>query len=157
LNQVLGDVGLLGIASSELRATDGTPSKPSVNWPVLPWNEASHADAEALWKHQHSMLLKELPSILSNGGNNNSNTIISELLQKCIALEDDHAKRVYKSKSRDDTRGANTVPGYEDVHIPAEKDSVVLAAKKEAHEVRNDIRSVEEALGVAGNIARSRL
>merc|ERR1711966_68854 len=151
--EVLRYVGLMGVAASGLPSTKPARSTglAAAAWPVLPWNEESHADTEALWKHQHSILLEELPSISSSTDANNSN-ILSKLLQKCIALEDDHAKRVYKSKSRDDVRGANTVPGYKDVHIPAEKDSVVLAAKKEAHEVRNDVRSVEEALGVAGNI-----
>lgn len=156
LNGVLQHVGLEDVSGSkmlEAAADSNKPSKPIVDWPVLPWNEASHTDAEALWKHQHAMLLKELPSISNDVNNNN---ILSELLQKCIALEDDHAKRVYKSKSRDDARGASTVPGYKDVHIPAEKDSVVLAAKEEADEVRSNIRLVEEALG-GGSVARSRL
>jgi len=72
-----------------------------------------------------------------------------------MALEDDHAKRVYKSKSRDDARGASTVPGYADVHIAAEKDSVVLAAKKEADGVRQDVKLIEAAIG--GGVVRSRL
>ena len=157
LNQVLQHVGLEGISGDDLQTpADVTPSKPIVNWPVLPWNEASHTDGEALWKHQHAMLLKELPSILGNSNVNNNKNILSELLQKCIALEDDHAKRVYKSKSRDDVRGASTVPGYKDVHVPAEKDSVVLAAKEEADMVRKSIQLVENALG-GGSIARSRL
>jgi len=159
LNGVLQHVGLEDISGGKLfqaAADSNKPSTPIVNWPVLPWNEASHTDAEALWKHQHAMLLNELPSILPDSSNANNNNILSELLHKCIALEDDHAKRVYKSKSRDDVRGASTVPGYKDVHIPAEKDSVVLAAKQEADEVRNHIRLVEDALG-GSSIARSRL
>mmetsp|Transcript_9185 Transcript_9185/g.14969 ORF Transcript_9185/g.14969 Transcript_9185/m.14969 type:complete len:245 (-) Transcript_9185:101-835(-) len=156
MGEVLHHVGLEGISVGKLPAVYSTPSKPIVNWPVLPWNEASHTDTEALWKHQHSTLLNELPSILRNSNDVNDNNIISRLLEKCIALEDDHAKRVYESKSRDDVRGANTVPGYKDVHIPAEKDSVVLSAKEEAGKVRNDTRLVEEALG-ASSIARSRL
>jgi hypothetical protein len=129
------------------------PSKQVVDWPVLPWNEASHTDPEALWKHQHSILMKELPSIIVR--NDNGNDTLSQLLQKCIALENDHASRVYKSKSRDDVRGAATVPGYKDVHIAAEKDSVVLAAKEEADMIKKDVQLVEEALG--GTSLRSRL
>jgi hypothetical protein len=71
-------------------------------------------------------------------------------------LEEDHAKRVYKSKSRDDSRGASTVPGYKDSHIPAEKDSVVLAAKEEAGQVKEEVEMVLAACG-ASCAVRSRL
>lgn len=138
---------------NKMIAADVTPPQSIVNWPVLPWNESSHADSDALWKHQHAMLLNELPSIL--GGSANSNNILTDLLQKCIALEDDHAKRVYKSKSRDDERGASTVPGYKDAHIPAEKDSVVLMAMNEASDLRKEVQLVQDALGLT--LARSRL
>ena len=87
--------------------------------------------------------------------NGNGNDTLTQLLQKCIALENDHAVRVYKSKSRDDVRGAATVPGYKDAHIAAEKDSVVLAAKEEAAMVQKEVKLVEEALG--GTSVRSRL
>jgi len=153
LNQILAHVGLEGVSEDSAASSLGAPSKSVVNWPVLPWNEESHTSSEAVWKHQHSMLLNELPSILSS--TNKTSSILSRLLEKCMALEDDHAKRVYKSKSRDDARGASTVPGYADVHIAAEKDSVVLAAKKEADDVRQDVTLVEAAIG--GGVVRSRL
>eukprot|EP00804_Cyclotella_cryptica_P002432 CCRYP_004118-RA/>CCRYP_004118-RA protein AED:0.33 eAED:0.33 QI:0/0/0/1/1/1/2/0/141 len=83
---------------------------------------------------------------------------IQSLLQKCIVLEDDHAKRVYQSKSRDDSRGASTVPGYTDAHVAAEKDSEVLAAKEEATEVRREVDMVVAACGIGSSgVARSRL
>ena len=149
-------IRLESISRGKLPAVDSMPSKPIVNWPVLPWNEASHTDDKALWKHQHSMLLNELPSILCNSNNVNDNNILSRLLQKYIAFENDHAKKVYESKSRDDVRGANTVPGYKDVHIPTGKDSVVLVTKEEAEKGRNNTRLVDEALGTS-SITRSRL
>jgi hypothetical protein len=154
LNQVLAHVGLEGVSEDSAAPSLGVPSKSVVNWPVLPWNEESHTSSEAVWKHQHSMLINELSSILSS--TNKASSILSRILEKCVALEDDHAKRVYKSKSRDDTRGASTVPGYADVHIAAEKDSVVLAAKKEADDVRQDTKLIEAAIG-GGVVARSRL
>lgn len=154
VDEALSHVGLDRLSvGSTLLAADVTPPQSIVSWPVLPWNEPSHADSEALWKHQHAVLMNELPSIL---GGTNSNNILSDLLQKCIALEDDHAKRVYKSKSRDDERGATTVPGYKNAHVPAEKDSVVIMAKKEAGAVRQNVQLVHEALGLSSN-ARSRL
>jgi hypothetical protein len=153
LVEALRHVGLDGVVNTAQADGGMTPSKQAVvDWPILPWNEASHTDSEALWKHQHSTLMKELPSIIRNSTGNDT---LSQLLQKCIALENDHASRVYKSKSRDDVRGAATVPGYKDVHIAAEKDSVVLAAKEEADMVKKEVQLVEEALG--GTSLRSRL
>jgi len=153
-NEALRHVGLEGV---NLRSSSAdiipSPSNPIVNWPVLPWNEKSHVNVDALWSHQHKVLLYELPSIIAIDNNTTSN-ILSVLLRKCIELEDDHAKRVYDSKSRDDVRGADTIPGYADVHIAAEKDSVVLMAKKDAEDVRRDVQLVEDALGV---VIRSRL
>ena len=144
-------------AASATTAIVAQSTRPSVNWPVLPWNEA-----DASWEHQRGMLLRELPSILLGGGNgsengddNGSAAILSALLRKCVELEDDHAKRVYDSKSRDDVRGAATVPGYRDVHVSAESDPVVLMTRKDADDVRRDVRMVEDALG--GGMARSRL
>eukprot|EP00804_Cyclotella_cryptica_P022819 CCRYP_005033-RA/>CCRYP_005033-RA protein AED:0.14 eAED:0.14 QI:0/0/0/1/0/0/2/90/575 len=155
-DEVLAHVGLRGIDVDRLASETTNPSEGRVEWPVLPWNEPSHTDAAALWKHQHSMLLLEIPSILGNSKTNDN--ILSSLLQKCIALEDDHAKRVYQSKSRDDSRGASTVPGYSDAHVAAEKDSVVLAAKEEATEVRRKVDMVVAACGVGSSgMARSRL
>ena len=147
-DEVLSHAGLAGYNLNGSEAT--THSKPKVEWPVLPWNEQSHTDDDALWKHQNSILLKELPSIVDS----NKPDVLSQLLQKCIALEEDHAKRVYKSKSRDDSRGAATVPGYMDAHIPAEEDSVVLAAKEEVSAVR---REAEGVLAACGRGVRSRL
>lgn len=148
-DEALAHVGLINISVNALETTD--PSHNSVDWPVLPWNEPSHADGAALWKHQHSVLLKEIPAIVDSSAD-----ILSRLLQKYIALEDDHAKRVFKSKSRDDSRGASTVPGYKDSHIPAEKDSVVLAAKKEAGRVKKEAEMVLAACRACGAV-RSRL
>jgi hypothetical protein len=148
LDEILAHVGLVGVNINAVQAA--SPPDNRVDWPVLPWNEPSHADATALWKHQHSVLLKEIPSIVDG-----SSDLLSQLLQKCIALEEDHAKRVYTSKSRDDSRGASTVPGYKDSHIPAEIDSVVLAAKKEAGQVKTEVEMVLAACG--SGAVRSRL
>lgn len=151
-NEALRHVGLEGVDITSL-ATDIAISKPIVNWPVLPWNEKSHANIDALWSHQHTVLLNELPSIITIDKNTTSN-ILSVLLRKCIELEDDHAKRVYDSKSRDDVRGADTIPGYANVHVAAEKDPVVLMTKRDAEDVRRDVQLVEDALGF---VIRSRL
>lgn len=154
VNEVLHDVGLDDIDLGSSTATESiAPSKTFVTWPVLPWNETYHANAESSWSHQRGVLLKELPSILGNGAYDANKDVLSILLEKCIELEDDHARRVYISKSRDDARGADTVPGYADVHVSAKDDPVVLMTKKEAEDVRRDVRLVEDAV----SLARSRL
>ncbi len=167
VEDVLRHVGLEGVdahfdgLANHHGSETTTPSASKVNWPVLPWNEEASTDPEAQWKHHHSLLMKELPSIVSSmpNANNDKKSILSALLQKCISLEQDHAKRVYQSKSRDDTRGAKTVPGYADVHVAAENDSVVLAAREEAESVKRDVAVVEEMMGIAigGAGVRSRL
>ena len=160
--EALRRVGLGGGIPSATAAVVVAPTtKPTVNWPVLPWNEASHSNDNESWEHQRRTLLRELPTILLGVGGDDGNAIngddvvLSALLRKCVELETDHAKRVYDSKSRDDVRGAATVPGYGDVHINAERDPVVLMTRKEADDVRRDVRMVEDALG--GGMARSRL
>jgi hypothetical protein len=164
--EALGSVGLgggiLSRATNVVVVAPSSPTRSTVNWPILPWNEASHSNADESWEHQRRTLLRELPSILlgvaggdgkemANGG---YDPILSVLLRRCVELEDDHARRVYDSKSRDDVRGAATVPGYGDVHVNAERDPVVLMTRKEADNVRRDVRMVEDALG---GMARSRL
>ncbi|EJK45892.1 hypothetical protein THAOC_35470, partial [Thalassiosira oceanica] len=138
-------------SSSTTKAGSSASSK--VDWPVLPWNEPGHADDDALWAHQRTTILNELPSIVddSDGG-----VALVQLLDRCAALEDDHAERVHKSKSRDDARGAKTVPGYAAVHISAGEDKVVLAARGEADEVRGQVERIKRAL-VGGGAGRSRL
>lgn len=154
LNDALTHVGLEGVSGGVDSGSIVPSNKSAVKWPVLPWNEESHTNVGALWRHQHSVLLNELSSILPDGEGNNA--VLSQLLRKCIALEEDHAKRVYKSKSRDDVRGQNTVPGYKDVHIAAESDSVVLAAKEESNHVRSDVKLVLDTVG-SGGVVQSRL
>ena len=48
-NEALRHVGLEGVDIRSSAATDiASPSKPIVNWPILPWNEKSHANVDAL-------------------------------------------------------------------------------------------------------------
>ena len=150
----LGLGNLLGGGAPGPSATRvGGSASSKVDWPVLPWNEPAHADDGALWAHQRKTLLNELPSIVVVGGGGSA---LVRLLDRCAALEDDHAERVYKSKSRDDSRGAKTVPGYAAVHVAAGEDKVVLAARGEAEEVRGQVERIKSAL-VGGGAGRSRL
>ncbi|KAL7551214.1 hypothetical protein ACHAWF_014408 [Thalassiosira exigua] len=82
-----------GAGGGDLSAS--APSKPAVDWTVLPWNEPSHSDPEALWEHQRATLLREAPSILGDADAGSGADALSRLLRKCVALEEDHAKRTY--------------------------------------------------------------
>ena len=152
-----GDV----VPSSSATKAGNNSASSKVDWPVLPWNEPGHADDGALWAHQRSTLLNELPSIVVDGdggdGGGGGVSALARLLDRCAALEDDHAERVHRSKSRDDARGAKTVPGYAAVHVAAGEDKVVLAARGEAEEVRGQVERIKSALVGGGAVRRSRL
>ena len=90
-----------------------------VDWPRFPWETT-----ESEWSYQRSLLLEEFPM-----ANIPALTWVTKLLHKLIALESDFAERVFKSKKRDDVRGADTIPGYAAAHVAAEKDPVILEAR----------------------------
>jgi len=100
----------------------------NVAWPVFPWD----ANAESsLWDYQKSLLLEEFPC---KGG---LAEWVCDLLQLYIALERGYAARIFKSKKRDDQRGASTIPGYKASHFAAEGDPVIKEARKAAEAVES--------------------
>jgi len=116
----------------ETAPTSYTPDTGNVSWPIMPWN----VDESDLWNYQRSLLLQEFPCPLA------TTTIIvwtKELLHMLVALEEDYADRIYQSKHRDDTRGANTIPGYADSHVAAEYDPVILTARAVALQVKESV------------------
>lgn len=99
----------------------------TVGWPSLPW-EMKGADE---WAFQRMLLQEEFPK----AGNLDILSWIEQLLKRLVQLEKDLARRIHKSKSRDDTRGVKTIPGYKDVHISASDDPVIIEADKNAQEL----------------------
>ena len=75
-----------------------------------------------------------------------------DVLLKLVALEKDYARRIHVSKARDDSRGAKTIPGYAQAHVPAEKDPVVLEAQAYAEQIDSSVTDILTTTGT-----RSRL
>jgi hypothetical protein len=103
---------------------DGFPRSSHVEWPSFPWDskESSLND----WEYQRRVLIEEFPvespsQIVS---------WLSNLLKMYVNLEKDFVARIAKSKQRDDTKGAATIPDFAEFHVPVDNDPVV----KEAHE-----------------------
>jgi carbonic anhydrase/acetyltransferase-like protein (isoleucine patch superfamily) len=115
-----------------------------VDWPIFPWEVQGSNE----WEYQRSLLLEEFPVASPNV------EWLIELLQRLVALETSFANRIYKCKKRDDTRGAQTIPGYAAAHFPAESDPVVVEAKSIAKETE---RTVIEVVDKTRSSIRSKL
>jgi hypothetical protein len=114
-----------------------------ISWPILPWEEISHDKEDKILLHKIKVLSFELPSIVGHNWLQESFSETCVLcLKKLCELEMHHASQVYKSKKRDDQRGVETIPGYRDAHVAAEKDPVVLLAQNQAQRTVDDCRKI---------------
>lgn len=108
-----------------------------VTWNSFPWQTAPDTD----WNLQKFLLQNEFGSTLLQQEDDDDDWMAA-CFQKLIALEKDYAQRVFKSKSRDDQRGAQTVPGYAEAHVAAEDDPVIQDARAHVAAVEEAVRSV---------------
>jgi hypothetical protein len=109
-----------------------------IGWGAMPWDEMDESD---LWNYQRCLLLKEFPC----NSNSTGSVLLSwakQLLQKLVVLDKDYADRVYQCKKRDDTRGAKTMPGYEDSHVAAERDPVILAVRAACQQTQEAVQAL---------------
>ena len=113
-------------------------------WPVLPWEEESHNDQTKVTEHQLFILSRELKYMTKTPMA--ELTVIVTLLKKMISLELNFLERVKKSKSRDDKRGAQIIPNYNDAHILASNDPVVEMAKVNADEIVSKCKEIISSL-----------
>eukprot|EP00980_Cylindrotheca_fusiformis_P009723 scaffold2149_cov187-Cylindrotheca_fusiformis.AAC.1 len=97
-----------------------------IDWPQLPWDMKGQDE----WEFQRTLLLNDFPMQSSN-----LLSWVEDLLKNLVQLESDYARRIHKSKSRDDSRGAKTIPGYAKAHISADEDPVIIEARKNADEI----------------------
>eukprot|EP00934_Nitzschia_sp_Nitz4_P003485 Nitzschia sp. Nitz4//scaffold9_size221794//82636//84690//NITZ4_001341-RA/size221794-processed-gene-0.323-mRNA-1//-1//CDS//3329560986//3475//frame0 len=129
----------LTVLQTELTRTSSsivrTNPNSKVNWPEYPWETKLSNE----WEFQRSLLLEYFPI------KGDIASWLESTLRQLVTLEGDFANRVYKSKSRDDTRGANTIPGYAHSHIAAENDKVIDAARIAADKVRSDVTAILDA------------
>ncbi|CAJ1895120.1 unnamed protein product [Cylindrotheca closterium] len=116
-----------------------TPQSPidplaNVDWPPMPWDMKAVDE----WNFQKAVLVEEF------GAPPASDTIvwITEVLERLVYLEGDFARRIHKSKARDDVRGAKTIPGYANAHIAADSDPVIMEARKNADDVKIQVASI---------------
>ncbi len=114
----------------------------NVDWPTFPWEMKGPSE----WDCQKFLLLELFPL------NQNSSLWLEDALLKLVALEKDLARRILKSKQRDDSRGVKTIPGYSLSHIPADKDPVIVEALACADNIDSSVADVLTSTGT-----RSRL
>ena len=121
-----------------------------VDWPCFPWEEtASFGKTE--WEYQRLLLIHEYP--ISSTASVSKWT--EQRLQDLVNLEKDFAARIFKCKKRDDTRGTMTIPGYGDAHVLAEKDPVIVSARKNASDVEKICEAIRKKL--SSTSVRSRM
>ncbi|KAG7340265.1 protein of unknown function DUF4864 containing protein [Nitzschia inconspicua] len=122
------------------RFDDVLRDDPSVEWPSFPWEE-EELDIETPmkeWDYQRYLLLEEFPLNRSD----DVMTWITTLLEQCVHMEQEFARRVAKSKARDDVKGTETIPGYAESHVPSEQDPVVVKTRAAANEVDNSVQTI---------------
>jgi hypothetical protein len=121
------------------------------SWPNLPWE----SEESYTWIHQKSMLQSEFPRT----GGDDLAAWLAELLRTLVKVETDYASAVYKSKKRDDIRGADTIPGYKESHIAAEDDEVIKGSNEAARQKAQVVESLLADMSHAGvpSASRSRL
>jgi hypothetical protein len=124
--------------SDVTRDTAPVPShEVGTGWGAMPWDEADESD---LWNYQRGLVLKEFPCRFNSTGSGVLLSWAKQLLQKLVGLEKDYADRVYQCKQRDDTRGAKTIPGYEDSHVAAEHDAVILTVRAACQQTQEAVQ-----------------
>jgi hypothetical protein len=113
-----------------------------VEWPTFPWDMKGTNE----WDYQKQLLLELFPL------DQNSSLWLEDALLKLVALETDFSRRIHKSKQRDDSRGAKTIPGYALAHVSADKDPVILEAQATVEHVDSAVADILTSTGT-----RSRL
>ena len=122
----------------------------NVEWPTFPWDNQKKAviGIDNEWEYQRSLLLEEFPF-----NNANISSWFENLFQNLITLENDFAHRIHKCKSRDDSRGAATIPGYSQAHVPADMDPVIVDAKRRASHVETTVSKLLESLSSSSSLS----
>lgn len=107
LKGVLADVELMTRSQSTLRG-DASPSE-------------DQETEEARWLHEKSVLRLLYPSIPSTPP-----PTMSELCESLIGLEKVYCETIYKCRDRDARKGKLIIPEYEESHLSADDDPIVL-------------------------------
>ena len=132
------DASLLHILTKEFRSSDVSTASvvdesKAVGWPIFPWDDYS---TSSLWQSQRVTLLREYPK----SKDENIGEWIVNLLGKFITIEKKFSERVRQCKQRDDSRGAATIPGYEESHVLVDQDAVVISIEYEIEQRKQDVK-----------------
>ncbi|KAL3942366.1 MAG: hypothetical protein SGBAC_003432 [Bacillariaceae sp.] len=105
----------------------------NVDWPPMPWDMKGVDE----WDYLKALLVEEfgVPS-------SDPMAWMKDVLERLVHLESDFARRIHKSKARDDSRGAKTIPGYANAHIVADADPVIIDSRKNADDVKSMVASI---------------
>jgi len=112
---------------------DDNLTKPQ--WPILPWED------EDFWNHQKAVLLHEFPRT-TEASSSWMTWMVHLLSHELVPLEQDYANRIYTSKQRDDMRGEQIIPAYEESHVAANDDPVIQAANAQAVNVERAVQTI---------------
>ncbi|RJP62161.1 MAG: DUF4954 family protein [Candidatus Auribacter fodinae] len=91
----------------------------------------SAKSSDARWEHERTVLLQELPG-----------KSLSEYLSLLGEMENQIAASVRISKEKDDKRGAEIIPDYNDSHELAKDNSFVKQTQKEADELNAELQKL---------------
>ena len=114
----------------------------TVDWPIFPWEMKGCTE----WDYQKVLVLELFPL------DQNTSLWLEKVLLRLVTLEKDFARRIHKSKARDDSRGAKTIPGYARAHVAADKDPVILEALAYAEQIDSSVADI-----LTTTVTRSRL
>lgn len=91
------------------------------------------------WEHERRTLLTELPGVS-----------VADGLRQFAEMQATLQSRVRFSRNKDNERGEEYLPGYNEAHDPADDDSFVKQITAETETVRNDVDRIAAALPQAG-------
>jgi ADP-glucose pyrophosphorylase len=111
----------------------------SVAWPSSPWEDM---DPSQLWSKQRRYLLEEFPLTSSK----QLIEWLKDLLGVYVNLATKFNDRVYQCKQRDDNRGIETIPSYEEHHVMVDQDPVVFAVSNDLKQRQQQVDQLLEKL-----------
>jgi Domain of unknown function (DUF4954) len=141
----------------------------NVSWPKLPWQIVE--DDDVVWSYRQFLLHHEFTNQvqdLHNRSRNKTTTTASDcsicywLLQKYKQLEQSYTKNVISSKERDDVRGKQLIPGYNESHSNSQIDPIIQQIQQRLQIILHNIQQVQQQYldtptGNIGTVNTSRL
>lgn len=121
---------------------------PMLEWAPFPWDESPAQETA----YARSLLVQEFPLAASHHSSTTSTSLkhwIRQGLERLTELQVAFGAAVEKSKARDDTRGAATIPHYAAAHVAAADDPVIRRMHAETKRLQRDVQGVLVKLNVS--------